>query len=93
MKQVDITLIRAELSSWPDKKTGEIIEMTKIYYVVQMSNTDKNIGGSILVCHRRGNHLEKLKPYVSRKVLANVREDATENGSKWVITKIDNKDL
>lgn len=92
MKQVKIVPIRAERLNFTNKDNSKS-EMTKIYYCVELSQTDNVVGYSILECYKSGNVLEKLKPYILRQVVADIKETGTSNGTKWSITKIDNKDI
>ena len=93
MKEVRITIIRAELMNFYNKDTKEKREMTKITYCVKLSTTDKVVGNSILECFKQGNVLNKVQPYIMKEVLAHITETGTSNGTKWSISKIDNKDL
>lgn len=93
MRNAKIYIIRAELEKWPNKTTGEVKEMTKIYYAIEMSNAQNSIGYAILKGYRPGNHIDFLKSRIMREVLAEIKEQATDNGSKYILVKIDNKEL
>ena len=93
MKSAEIYIYSAELESWPNKKTGVITEMTKIFYLIKMSNNDNKIGYSQLKCYKKGNLLSTLNPLLMNRVKADIEERPTENGSKYVLLKINGKDL
>ena len=91
MKNANIYIISAELERWPNKATGEITEMTKIYYAIKMSNTENKVGYSVLKCYKKGNNLDFFSSLVMREVKANIEERPTENGSKYVLSEINGK--
>lgn len=93
MKNAEIRIIRAELEKWPNKTTGEIREMTKIYYAIKMSDNDNVVGYSILKCYKQGNLLSTLNPLVMNKTMASIEERPTENGSKYVLVSVNGKEL
>ena len=76
-----------------DKDGKYTKEMTKINYAINMARTDRNVGPAILNCYRSGNHLKTIEPFVLKATRATIEEQPTENGSKYVITKIADKEL
>lgn len=94
MKQAMITLINGELVNFKNSATGAYDkEMTKLNYAINMANTDKTVGYAILSCYKQGNLLKKIEPYIMKQVSAAIEERPTENGSKYVITKVNNIEL
>lgn len=94
MKQVRIMIINASVSKIKDKKTNEYTgKLTKIVYAVERTNTDNMIGNAILTCYKQGDLLKFLTPYAMKLSNAEIREDFTENGSKWSIMKLNNVEL
>lgn len=93
MKNALITIINGEITYFKDNNGEYSKEMTKINYAINMANTDRNIGPAILNCYRQGNLFDKIKPYIMKSVQATIEERPTDNGSKYVITKIDNKEI
>ena len=93
MKNAEIRIIRAELENWPNKTTGEVREMTKIYYAIKMADNDNVLGYSILKCYKQGNLLPILTQYIMAKCVADIEERPTENGSKYVLMKLNGKEL
>ncbi len=94
MKQVRITIINASVNKVKDKKTGQYTgSLTKIVYAVERTNTENLVGNAILTCYKQGNLLKTLTPYVMKLSNAEIREDFTDNGSKWAIMKLNNVEL
>ena len=93
MKNAEIRIIRAELEHWPNKTTGEVKDMTKILYAIKMADSDNVVGQSVLKCYKQGNLLEILKPLVLVKSMATIEERPTENGSKYVLTQLNGKNI
>lgn len=93
MKNADIYIYSAEKENWPNKKTGEVVEMTKILYLIKMSNNDNKIGYSQLKCYKRGNLLSTLNPVLMNRLKADIEERPTENGSKYILCRINGKEL
>lgn len=67
--------------------------MTELNYAINMANTDKTVGYAILSCYKQGNLLKKIEPFIMKPVTSTIEERPTENGSKYVITKISNIEL
>lgn len=93
MKDALITIINGEIVNFKDKDGNYTKEMTKINYTINMVNTERTFGPSLLSCYKQGNLKEKLKGYCMRSVKATIEERPTGNGSKYVITKIDGHDI
>lgn len=96
MKEAKIRILNAQLMIFKDKETGEVKEMTKIEYQMEMAKIDNRIGPAILKCSRPGDLLSKLSNMVGLNnsvVTAVIDERPTENGSKYVLTKINNQEI
>ena len=94
VKDALITVINCELVYFKNSATGNYDkEMTKINYAINMSNTDRTIGPSILSCYKQGNLLKDIEPYVMKATRSTIEELPTENGSKYVISKLGQKEF
>lgn len=94
MKNSKIMIINAELVYFKNRTTGKYDnEFTKINYSIPMSKNENLVGNALLVCFKQGNILEKLKNLCGKESIANIEEQPTENGSKYVIRSINGIDL
>lgn len=93
MKNANIMIINAQLTKFNNNTTGEITEMTKVTYAIPMSHTENFVGNAVLECYKRGNSLKQIEEYIMQKVSATIEERPTKNGSKYVLTKINNKEI
>lgn len=91
-----IILLDTELMTFTNKDTGVVREMTKMHYAVKIE--DKTKSNSILKCTRQGNLIAKLDKYMldinnPKSHIAVIEKRATEDGAKYVITKIDDEEI
>lgn len=93
MKKIETTIIRADLSQIVNEKTGEVKDMTKFLYTVDMENTENSEGPALLECYKIGNYIPKIKGKTMKKCIAEIEERPIKNGSKYIIKKIDNMEL
>lgn len=93
MKNVIITIINGELTYFKDSDGKYTKEMTKINYAIELTNTDRTIGRAILSCYKQGNLFKKIENCIMKPVPATIEERATENGAKYVITKLNNQEI
>ncbi len=98
MKKIKGNIIYAELSKMTNEKTGEVKDMTKILYTMEIENTDKHVGNATMECYRMGDYLKKLEPFtqltnlngkmVLPVVELEIEERPIKNGAKFVISKV-----
>lgn len=93
MKDALITIINSELTLFKDSEGKFTREMTKINYAINMARTDRNVGPAILSCYKSGNLLKKIEPYCLKATKAQIEERPTENGSRYVISKLNDIEL
>lgn len=93
MKKINSYVLGCDYSSFPDSKTGEIVEFTKILYTVGRDNTDKQIGPKIMICTKRGDYRTIIESNVMKNVQLEIEEIPTDNGCKYSIKSINNQEL
>lgn len=93
MKKINSYVLGCDYSSFPDSKTGEIIEFTKISYTVSRENTEKQIGPKIMICTKRGDYRKVIESNVMKNVSLEIEEIPTDNGCKYSIKSINNQEL
>ena len=93
MKKIYSYVLGCEYTNFPDSKTGEMIEFTKISYTVNRENTDKTIGPKIMVCTKRGDYRKIVENNVMKNVQIDIEEIPTDNGCKYSIQSINNQTL
>lgn len=93
MKKINSYVLGCVYSSFPDSKTGEIVEFTKISYTVSQDNTDKQIGPKIMTCTKRGDYRKIVENNVMKNVQLEIEEIPTDNGCKYSIKTINNQEL
>ena len=93
MKRFNSYVLGCNYSSFPDSKTGEIVEFTKISYTVSQENTEKQIGPKIMTCTKRGDYRKIIESNVMKNVQLEIEEIPTDNGCKYSIKSINNQEL
>ena len=93
-------ILYADLMNMTNKDTGEVTQMTKIVYTVDLEDTDKHVGVGMLECYLPGNKLNVLNQFTKRIELQGKQymqvcslEFETrliKNGQKLYIKKINN---
>lgn len=56
-------ILYADLMNMTNQTTGEVTQMTKVVYTVDIENTDKHIGNGLLECYLQGNKLKVLEQF------------------------------
>lgn len=93
MKKINSYVLGCDYSSFPDSKTGEIVQFTKILYTVSRENTEKQIGPKIMTCTKRGDYRKIIETNVMKNVTLEIEEIPTDNGCKYSIKSINNQEL
>lgn len=94
MKQAKIMIINLEKQTFKNKETGEVRVMTKITYAIEMSTTENMKGCAILTCYSPNKELfDKIDKYIMKFVTADIEERPTNNGSKYVLFKLNGEVL
>ena len=93
MKKINSIIIRGELNTFKNEKTGEISEMTKIIYLIPVERTDKVLGFVPLETYKKDNLLKEIEPYILKTVVLEIDEVPTKNGVKYVLKKINDKEI
>lgn len=93
MKKINSYVLGCDYTSFPDSKTGEIVEFTKISYTVSRENTEKQIGPKIMTCTKRGDYRKVIESNVMKNVQIEIEEIPTDNGCKYSIKTINNQEL
>ncbi len=96
-------ILYADLMNMTNQTTGEVSQMTKVVYTVDIENTDKHSGVGMLECYLQGNKLKILEQFtkqveISGKKYLQVYPLVFEtrfikNGQKLYIKKINNVDI
>jgi len=93
MRKDKIIILKNELNSFTNDKTGEVNLLTKITYLIPMNDTEKSNGGAIFVTYKKGDLLSTLKNYLYKICICEFEEIPTNNGFKLSLKKIDNIEL
>lgn len=93
MKKINSYILGCDYSSFPDSKTGEVVEFTKISYTVNRENTEKQIGPKIMTCTKRGDYRKIVENNVMKNVPLEIEEIPTDNGCKYSIQSINSQVL
>lgn len=95
-EKIRIVLLDSELMQFKNKETGEVREMTRMHYAVKVEDNTKS--NAILKCSRPGDLISKLDKYMldinnPKSHIATISKRSTEDGVKYVITKIDDEEI
>lgn len=95
MKNIIAEILTADKTNMTNEKTGEITTMTKIMYRIETADTEIHTGPAIFECYKVGDFVEKLKPFckIGKVCHVDIDQRPTKNGSKFVLTKIENIEL
>lgn len=93
MDKVKITILNLQKVTFTNKKTGEVTDMTKVNYGIELSKTDNFVGLSILECYCNAKAFANLERFINKEVVADMEKRPTSNGFKYVITKVNNESI
>ncbi len=93
MKKINSYILGCNYSSFPDEKTGEMVEFTKISYTLNQENSDKQIGPKIMTSTKRGDFRKIVEDNVMKNVVVEIDEIPTDTGCKYSIKSINNQEL
>lgn len=93
MDKVKIVILNLQKVTFGDKNTGEVTEITKVNYGINLSKTHRFVGLSILECYCNEKAFVNLEKYINKEVIADMEKRPTSNGFKYVITKINNESI
>lgn len=93
MKKINSYILGCEYSSFADKKTGEVVDFTKISYTVNREETEKMVGPKIMQCSKRGDYRKLVSQNVMKNVPLEIDEIPNDNGVKYSIKSINNQEL
>lgn len=93
MKQAKIMIINIEKQRFTNKNTGEIRIMSKVTYAIEMSKNENIKGYAILVCYGKEELFDRLEKYLMKFVTADIEERPTNNGCKYVLSKVNGEQL
>lgn len=91
MKQVKILIANITEENFTNKKTGEVNSMLCIHYLTKVGENERFHGCAILKTYCKSEYLNILKKYIMREVNADISEQPTENGVKYLLQKINNE--
>lgn len=93
MKKLQSYIVGCSYSEFPDKKTGEMLQFTKISYLMNGSDTDTQIGSKVMTCIKRGDYRTIIKENCNKTVNLEIEEVPQDNGCKYIIKTINLKEL
>lgn len=93
MKKINSYVLGCDYSNFADKKTGEMIEFTKISYTLNQENTENKIGPKVMTCTKRGDYRKIIEQNVMKNVQIELNEIPTDNGCKYSIKSINAQEL
>lgn len=90
-----ITILSLELQSFANKNTGEVNEMTKITYGIDLTSSDKFVGYTIMTSYAKGSSFQKLSRLLKKELIATIelKPGDKQNSVKYVITKINDESI
>ena len=88
MNNSKVFLLNLEKVNFSNEKTGEITTMCKITYGMDIMKTDNFSGLSILTSYAKENAFLGLEKVLRKECVATIENRPTQNGVKYVITKI-----
>jgi len=88
MNNLKVLLLNLQKVNFSNKETGEVTTMTKITYGTDLTKTVNFSGYSILESYAKENAFAGLEKVLKKECIAQVEFKPTQNGVKYVITKI-----
>ena len=88
MNNIKVLLLNIQKVNFSNKDTGEVKTMCKITYGIDLTETDNFSGYSILESYAKESAFTGLEKVLKRECMASVEFKPTQNGVKYVITKI-----
>ncbi len=86
--KLNVLLLNLQKVSFKNDNTGEINIMTKITYGVDLTKSDNFSGYSILESYAKESAFNDLEKYLRKVQQASFEYRPTQNGVKYVITRI-----
>ena len=83
-----VLLLNLQKVNFSNEKTGEVTTMCKITYGLDITKTDNFVGCSILESYAKESAFNGLEKVLKKECVASVEFRPTQNGVKYVITKI-----
>lgn len=83
-----VLLLNLQKVNFSNSDTGKVTTMTKITYGVDLTKTENFSGYSILESYAKEEAFNGLEKVLRRECVATVEYKPTQNGVKYVITKI-----
>ena len=88
MNNLKVLLLNLQKVNFKNDKTGEVTTMCKITYGLDITKTDDFSGLSILETYAKESAFLGLEKVLKKECMATVEYRPTQNGVKYVITKI-----
>ena len=88
MDNKKVILLNLQKVSFSNKKTGQVTNMCKITYGIDLTKSDSFNGYSILETYAKESAFNGLEKVLKKECVATVESKPTQNGVKYVITKI-----
>lgn len=91
MKDLEVNVIIYNLyrAKFQNNETGETRYMTRVSYLLDQDASENMIGANAMVCYVNDDAFTKLRNKLMKPVKATIHQRLEKNGSKFVITKID----
>lgn len=85
---VKVILLNLQKVNFSNKETGQVTTMCKITYGLDLTKTDNFVGYSVLESYAKESAFAGLEKVLKRECMAVMEYKPTQNGVKYVITKI-----
>lgn len=92
MENAKILILNLQRITFKDKN-GKDSAFCKITYGMKITNNEKFVGLSILECSADEKAFTQLEKYLGKECVANIDHVPTDNGIRYVISKINNESV
>lgn len=93
MEKIKGMIINAKLLEFTDEKTGELVTLTKVNYVLDSEDSDKSVGSDMFECNLIGNVVRKFKGYTMKPVTLGFEKVSNKSGYKLKIREVNGLEI
>lgn len=88
MEKIKGTIINAKLLEFTDEKSGELVTLTKVNYVLDSEDTDNSVGYDMFECNLVGNVVRKFRGLTMKPVTIGFEKVSNKTGYKLKIREV-----
>lgn len=88
MEKIKGMVINAKLLEFTDEKTGELVTLTKVNYVLCSEDSDNSVGYELLECNLVGNVVRKFKDITMKPVTLGCEKVFNKSGYKLKLREV-----